>query len=683
MSKNIFNSKSQRKFFPAVLEAIVKPFLYIEKFFYILRDLVWKYPDIILENNKYRDSFFRTYSVLVPYSHFILAILLLSIFLIIFFSGTYNRVVSAAGSELIEGVVMGADNYGRPQRINKVDPFAPVTVQLEKDLVDLIYEPLFRLDLEPKDKGTGSNESVTPILAEEILSIRPGADYQFNLRSDVFWQDGEKFTTDDVIRTFDIVSNLRKSDNSYTVALKQLKWEKIDDYSFRICTKGASNDERCSKTQDNPILSNFLELISVKIVPEHLTANLDPGNYDIVFHEILRSPVGTGKYKLFAADDTSVTLNRNNDYYKLEEIPQIEFIKFKYYITFKEAIAGLKSGEIHSLAASTSEERSDVSNYHYIEPQLSPVLYNQYWGVYFNLRLDPNGNSIAPEFLQDKNIRQAISMAINREEIIQNALMGAAEEAYGPISVNSLYFNPNAGWKTYNLQKASELLDAAGWTIKNGATIRTNRDNLPMEFSLYFLESYDRDNIATIIEQDLLRVGIKVIINRQEQQENLSNARNTPKGWSLEELTSQVLAPRAFDALIFGMNTFIDPDRFELFHSSQTDYPKLNIAGYVGSDETVKVRENKSEGESSVIRVPRVDKLLETARSYDPKSGIDERKADYFKIQELIAEDSPVVFLYNPRFIYYHNSKLRNVNLESVNSIEDRFKNIHEWLLEY
>lgn len=674
------NTAKRNRLFSTFTDFLGRIFLAIEKVFYFIRDTIWNYPDIVLGENKYKKSFLKFYKLTVPFSHLTLAITFFLILTIIFFTGFYNRVISSSNKTLIEGVVMGADAFGRVQKINKVDPLSPVTVQLEKDLVDLIYEPLIKYELLEQPDGRAI-ESVTPILAEEVLAIRPGADYQFNLRKNAFWHDGEIFNADDVINTFNIVANLRKSDNAYTVALKQLKWEKLDDFTIRICTKGENDEDRCSKTNDNPIFSNFLELISVKIVPAHLTKTLDPGNYDIIFHEILRSPIGTGKFQLFSATESSIKVVRNDDYYLLEEIPEILTIEFKYFITFNEALNALKNGETHSLAASTSEDRDEISKFKHIVPQLSPVLYNQYWGMYFNLRKDPNGKSVGPDFFLDKRVRQAISSAINRDEIIKDALMDAGEEAFGPISSKSSYFNANAGWYTYNIDKANQLLNEAGWTLKNGAKIRTDNSGREMEFSLYFLESFDRDNIAKIIEQNLLEVGIRVIIDRREQQATVEgqNTNSVPKGWTLEELTSQVLAPRAFDTLIFGMNTFIDPDRYELFHSSQANYPKLNIAGYVGSDESVKVRENKQEGESSTVRVPRVDKLLESARSYDPKTGTAERKADYFKIQELIADDAPVVFLFNPRFIYYHNNTLTDVDLSNVSSIEDRFRNIEKW----
>ncbi|MBE0573707.1 hypothetical protein IH575_02270, partial [Candidatus Dojkabacteria bacterium] len=121
------------------------------------------------------------------------------------------------------------------------------------------------------------------------------------------------------------------------------------------------------------------------------------------------------------------------------------------------------------------------------------------------------------------------------------------------------------------------------------------------------------------------------------------------------------------------MNTFIDPDRYELFHSSQSVDPGLNIASYIGSAETIQVKESQLE------RLPRIDRLLEVTRTFDPLQAKSERLRNYLDIQTLIAEDAPVVFLYHPQFIYYANTNVSHVDLSNVASVEDRFRNIENW----
>ena len=147
----------------------------------------------------------------------------------------------------------------------------------------------------------------------------------------------------------------------------------------------------------------------------------------------------------------------------------------------------------------------------------------------------------------------------------------------------------------------------------------------------------------------------------------------------MEEINEQILTPKSFDMILYGMNTFIDPDRYELFDSSQQTIPGLNIASYSGSVKSVKIRSDRKEGESSLVSVPKIDRLLEDARGYDPEAAAKKRSDSYNEFQSLLAQDAPVTFLYNPQFIYYTNSKVKKIDLNNVSNVEDRFKNIEHW----
>lgn len=717
------------------------PFRILEQILYKIRDAFWSYPDLLFaREDSVRYYFNRVYNASIPYSHFA-ASFVVSVFIIFIVSfdiiGIFSsNVLSAFGLNLVrdsntmyEGVIMGVDPVtGNAQKLTKVNPIVPSNIQLEKDLVELIYEPLVRYEYSQNENGDWITR-VRPILADEVIELRQGADYQFRLKRSVKWHDGAGFTADDVIRTFELYSTLDIS-NAYVQAIKQLKWEKVDEYTVRICTKNdASDSALCNESKNSPILSNFLELIGVKIIPLHLSENLNASTVLTSDIRLFRSPVGTGQYKFKGATDRTVTLELFDDYYQDydNDIKRIEFIFFK---DLDSSITALQSGEIHSFSSISVEYLNELKKYPNINSYYSPVLDTQYWALYFNLRKDLNGNPIAPDFLSDVNIRKAVSLAIDRSALVDKALSGVGEESFGTISKRSYFFNPYSLWYgserekvkeilnaekwkfdsnktlsenaqdaytllerngmtigsseglfTHNVNLANDILEKAGWTLKKGDKYRTNDAGVELKFNFYYVDSYDRANVARIIKQDLERIGVNAVIDRR-QQPGQDSSENGPSGWSLEELNNQVLAPRSFDVILYGMNTFIDPDRYELFHSSQQLHPGLNIAGYVGTAETVKPRENRQEGESSLVRVSKVDRLLEQTRGFDPDEARDDRKENYDIVQELISDDSPVVFLYHPRFIYYFNNRVENVNLTGVASIEDRFRNIKEWEVE-
>lgn len=654
-----------------------KIFQLIETILYKIRDAFWSYPDILLGKSTIKIAGLNLYNYAVPYSHFALATLIAVSSLLLMFTNSGKKIVNADSNVLLEAVVMGSDGSGRLQRINRVNPLLPTNIQLEKDLNELIYEPLVKYEFLQDDAGNWDTR-VTDILAENVILIQAGADYQFDLRNNVKWHDGVDFTADDVIATFNLVSSLPESTNTYVQTFKQLRWEKIDDYSVRVCTKTAAESENnCDSIKNKPIFSNFLELIAIKIIPEHKIQDINSVSVNTSTPELYRSPVGTGIFRFGGADDYSVKVVYNDEYY-LPDVPQFKTIQFKYYRTLQESVEAIQNGEAHSLASNSVEYLNELRYYSQINKNLSPVLYNQYWSLYFNLKKDPNGEYIGPSFLGDAAVRQAISSAINRDEVISNALQGVAEEALGPINIKSYYFNPNAKWYRYDIEKAKELLTVAGWTVKRGGQFRTNDAGEELQFSLYFVDTFDRRSVARTVKKDLEEIGVNVIIDRKEQP-GQDSSENAPTGWSLEELSNQILAPRLFDVVLYGVDTFIDPDRYELFHSSQTEHPKLNISSYIGSALTVKPRENRQPGESSLVTLPKVDRLLEQARSFDPVAAREDRKNDYSEMQDLIAEDAPMVFLYHPKFIYYTHTTISNVNLTNVSNIEDRFRNIVDW----
>ena len=652
---------------------MLKSFNFLGKIFYSIREGIWNYPEVILGDNSLRTYLIRVYRISIPYSHFFVASLIILIFTGIFF-GNLRSVLKAGANILVEGVIMGVDSNGNTQTISKVDPLRASNVQLERDLGELIYEPLIEYEYAEGSSSVGTQ--VRNILAQDVIKIRQGADYQFSLRKGVFWHDGIPFTADDVIDTFEFVSKL-DADNAYIRAIKELRWEKLDNFNIRVCTR-TDEDKSCEQSKDNPVLSNFLELISIKIIPAHKIKNVDPSKIDIQTPDIFKTPVGTGRFKFSSVSGKNITLERNDNYYEINDIPKIRSLQFKLFPTFEDGIKALENGEIHTLSSVTGEFKNSLEEFPQINVNLSPVLSNQFWSLYFNLRTDPNGNAIASPFFQDKNVRQAISMGINRDSIVNNALQGVGEEAISPIPKRSEFFNKDTKWYRYDPKSARELLEAAGWTLKAGSKIRTNESGEELTFSLYFVDSFDRSNVARSIQNDLESIGVKAIVDRREQP-GQDSSEDAPRGWTLNEINNQYLLPRTFDAILYGMYTFIDPDRYELFHSSQISDPGLNISGYVGSVESVKIRPDRKEGESELIRVPRVDRLLEETRAFDPVKDADRRTQNYNEIQDLIAEDAPLVLLYHPQFIYYSHTDVKNVDLKNVTSIEDRFRNIKNW----
>ena len=124
------------------------------------------------------------------------------------------------------------------------------------------------------------------------------------------------------------------------------------------------------------------------------------------------------------------------------------------------------------------------------------------------------------------------------------------------------------------------------------------------------------------------------------------------------QITQEIIATRDFDILLYEVETTVDPDQYNLWHSLKSNYPDLNISGY---------------------SYERVDILLEDARKTSQRNV---RKEKYDLVQKYIMADSPVVFLYNPTFYYFVKDNIKGIDLENINYSYERFKSIQDWYFE-
>jgi ABC-type transport system substrate-binding protein len=488
------------KLLNSILSFLYKRISGIEAFFYNIRNLFWSYPDIFSKENDVRIKFEKYYSTTVPYSHFVFGILIVVTLSVPLFITRLPRVIGSSSTTLIEGVATGVGEGGLPQKITKVNPIIPSNNQLEKDIVNLVFEPLLQYTYVSSTGGQNVG-GIKRILADNILTLRPGANYEISLKSGVFWHDHipngdiRTLTSDDVIATFDLIKSLDENSSIYTRTLRQMQWVKLDELTFRICTipqiastEICFNDNFSESTSDDlgyPIFSNFLELVSFNILPAHKISDINAQNVNSAEPSLYRSPIGTGKFKLDEVTSSFVKLSHFEYFNNKPAKSQINNIKFVYYKSTDAAFEALLNGEVHSIATASTIFRDRAKPYNQIIEHLSPVLYKQFWGLYFNLRKNPsNSEPIAPQFLSEIKVRQAISVGVNRANLISVGLNGMGSETFGPIPNISYFYNANAGWKTFGVQDSNKLLDEAGWTFKPGNKFRTNEAGEVMRFSM-------------------------------------------------------------------------------------------------------------------------------------------------------------------------------------------------------
>ncbi len=231
------------------------------------------------------------------------------------------------------------------------------------------------------------------------------------------------------------------------------------------------------------------------------------------------------------------------------------------------------------------------------------------------------GYNLRHPLFHDKKVRQAITSAINKEEIIQGVLLGMGQVAHGPYKPGTWAYNGEIKDFEYNPERARQLLAEAGWRERNSRGILI-KNGKPFTFTILTNQGNDlRLKTALIIQQRLKAVGIEVKVRVVEWASFLKNF--IDKG--------------DFEAIVMGWTIPPDPDLFDVWHSSKTGPRELNFIGF----------KNKE-----------VDRLIEAGRR---TFNMEERKRYYHRIQDIMAEEQAYTFLYVPDALPVVSSRFRGI----------------------
>jgi peptide/nickel transport system substrate-binding protein len=397
----------------------------------------------------------------------------------------------------------------------------------------------------------------------------------FFLRKGVQWHDGKEFTAHDVKFTYDKImdektNTVRRS--SYELVKRA---EVLDPYTFRVIYREP--------------FSPGLETWGIGIIPKHILEK-----EDINTSSFNRRPIGTGPFRFMEwISDEKIVLEANPKYF--EGRPNLD--RIVYRIIPETALSEMeiltKGVDYSGLFPYQFKRMSEVP---FLRTYSQPSLGYTYIG--YNLK---------NELFKDKKVRHALTHAINREEIVKYVLYGYGTVASGPFPNHLWYSNPNVKPLAFDPERSKSLLREAGWRDSDGDGI-LDRDGKPFRFTLITNSGNDtRRDIGVIVQRQLRDIGIDVKFELYE--------------WSV--FLKNFITAKHFDACILGWALSVDPDAYEIWHSSQIE-KGFNTISYSN---------------------PQVDRLLEEGRrEYD----IEKRKKIYWRIHELIAEDQPYTFLYVP-----------------------------------
>ncbi len=424
--------------------------------------------------------------------------------------------------------------------------------------------------------------NIVPKLAQS-WSFEDNKTLIFKLKKNIKWSDGKSFNADDVVFTYKLIT----SPKIYTPYSDEFRYvqsvQKLDDFTIKVKYK-------------KPYFK-ALNTWMISIVPKHILKN----QKDIMTSSFNQHPIGTGPYTIDGFEvSKDIVLKANPNYFihkpYIDKIiyhfipdPATNFLMLK---TKKLDVGGLTPLQVER------QLTDDFKKYYKIYEKMS----NSYTYLGFNLKNEKFKNPL---------VRKAISLAINKKELVNILFFGHGQICTGPFMPKTWAYN-NKVKSSYNPQKAKELLKKAGYD-----------KNHPLTFTITTNSNNDiRVNAVEIIQYQLAKIGVKVKIKTMEWQAFLNT----------------VVMPKNFEAVVLGWGLSITPDAYSIWHSDGAKKGGFNFISY----------KNK-----------KVDELIKKAETTIDKKLLSKYYKEIFR---LIVNDHPYVFLYIPNSITAVNRSIKNVS---------------------
>lgn len=494
----------------------------------------------------------------------------------------------------------------------RLNPLFDLNNSADRDVDRLIFSSLFRFD---------SRAAPQPDLVESWGVSADGTIYNITLRPGAVWHDGVPVTSDDVIFTLDL---LRSQFSAYSDDVRAL-WDSVEITRL---------DERNIKfTLPEPFVP-FLDYLTFGVLPKHLLADVPADQ--MAAAEFNLSPVGSGPYRFdrLLVEDGQVTglvLARFEEYYGAASF--VEQIVFRYYPDAPAALAAYQEGEVLGISQVSSDilsgalQEPDLSFYSSRMPKLTLVL--------FNLQ-----NPDTP-FLQEKNVRRALLMALNRQWMVDTYLQGQAILADAPILPDTWAYYSGVERVAFDPAAAEELLKSEGYLLPSDSNVRANED-VSLSFTLLYPDTDLHRQLAQTIQENWAAIGVEA----------------TLQAVSYDSLLDDYLTPRAYEAALvdLDLSRSYDPDPYPFWHQAEAT-----------GGQNYSQWDNRSASE-----------YLEQARVIaDP----DTRMRLYRNFQVIFARELPALPLFFPVYTYAVDARVLGVQVPSLFEPADRFNNISSWYL--
>ncbi|MEX2369121.1 MAG: ABC transporter substrate-binding protein [Candidatus Paceibacterota bacterium] len=498
--------------------------------------------------------------------------------------------VPTRGGSLEEGIV------GFPRYINPVI----ASTNADQDISALVYSGLTKLD---------NNGEIELDLAADLEVSADGTSYTFTIRKDARFHDGHPVQAEDIVYTINMLQDQRI--DSPLVA----DWSGI--------SAQATDDQTVVFDLSDPF-RDFLFNTRIGILPKHLWINETANTFP--FASLNTNPVGAGPYKVADIErndeglPTRYHLTTFTDHHSL---PFITNIYLEFFADADSRNKAFASGKITSMYGISAGEASKIPSERIVTKPLTRI---------FAIFLNQSRN----EALVESQVREALSLAIDKQVLVSEILGGYGVPLTGPLPTDVAEEDMGDDEENHPA-KAQELLAAAGWSNEDGQL--TNSDGEVLSIELTTADIPELQETADQVADSWRELGITVTVSV------LSTA----------DLSQEVIRPRNYEALLFGQIINQQRDLYPFWHSGEQDDPGLNLAMYANSS---------------------VDSLLEQYRSAESSS---EQSRLSQEVATAITADQPAIFLYTPHFIYAVPKNTAHITLPPITVPADRFAQIENW----
>jgi peptide/nickel transport system substrate-binding protein len=439
-------------------------------------------------------------------------------------------------------------------------------------------------------------------------------DIEFTLRDNLHFSDGQPLTPDDIVYTYNLIMNPAIAAPRYRAYLERIKAVK------------KTGPDKIQFVFAEPYFQAFEQAASLGVMPEHFYKQFTPQQ----FNQSVGLLLGSGPYRM--SDPKAwkpgdpIQLVRNESYWGVP--PAFNQLVFKEITGDKARLATFRNGDLDVFGASPEQYRQLIADKDLMKREQAFEYQNPIGGYGFIA-----WNEKDPLF-SDKHVRQALTMLLDRQRMIDQILLGYAVISTGPFNPQSHQYNKEVKAWPHDVDQARKLLSAAGFRAGNDGVL-VSPDGKPFKFRLtYPAGSATYDKMVLFVKDAYAKAGIVVDAD--------------PLEWAI---FTDRLNNKNFQAISLGWTSGIETDIFQMFHSSQM---------VAGGDDFISYKN------------PKLDQVIDQARETMDES---QRMALWRQAHAILHEDQPYTFLWFGKTLRFIDRRIQNVQRVKMglNPLEEWF----------